>query len=472
MANKSEKFVGIQVSPISFIDEGVAPLLDMLGQRFGINVLLIGTVSWLGLKAGRRISWKLEGWPDHGAQDPKPLKGGSYIAEHPEYYANTFIKRFRADDEEMRGRDILDEVIPEARKRGMQVYPELMEPLFNYEGHGSANAVDIPNLAQALEVDLLGRIGREPCINNPDYRTWWQSMVEDHCRNYDVDGFMWCNERRSPLDNILSGRVPNCFCRHCRREATERGIDVDRARIALHRVYDFVQAARAGAEFDDGYLVEFLRALYFNPEVLVWERYWVERNKDMDRELYGIVKWCNRNLKFGLNVWNRNHFNPIRQAQWPWAEMTQWCDWVKPITYQHQSGVIYTNEMSEWHKSILRDVTPQEMTPLMYKFLGLNEAPWDEVIQKGLDPDTYVGGQCARTVKGVKGKVSVYMGIGVDAPRVREDQAKCTPDIVRRSVLATYKAGGKGVVFSPNYAGMNLSNLDGAAQALTELGLR
>ncbi len=32
----------------------------------------------------------------------------------------------------------------------------------------------------------------------------------------------------------------------------------------------------------------------------------------MDRELYGIVKWCNRDLEFGLNVWNRNHLNPIR----------------------------------------------------------------------------------------------------------------------------------------------------------------
>ena len=61
----------------------------------------------------------------------------------------------------------------------------------------------------------------------------------------------------------------------------------------------------------------------------------------MDRELYGIVKWCNPDLKFGLNVWNRNHFNPLRKAQWPWAEMTRGADWVKPITYQHQSGGVY-----------------------------------------------------------------------------------------------------------------------------------
>ena len=40
-------------------------------------------------------------------------------------------------------------------------------------------------------------------------------------------------------------------------------------------------------------------SLYFNPEILLWERFWVERNKDMDRELYGIVKWVDRRLNSG-----------------------------------------------------------------------------------------------------------------------------------------------------------------------------
>jgi hypothetical protein len=64
------------------------------------------------------------------------------------------------------------------------------------------------------------------------------------------------------------------------------------------------------------------------------------------------------------------------------------------------------------------------------------------------------------------------MGIGVDAPRSRADQAACTPEIVRRSVHAAYRAGAAGVVFAPSYAGMNLSTLDGGARALEELGLK
>jgi hypothetical protein len=464
--------VGIQISPVSFIDEGVEAVLETLQERVGVNVLMIGTISWLGLKAGRSISSKFDGWPDHGVPEPWTMRGGAYVEPHAQYYANTAIKEFRAKDKEMEGKDILEMVIPAARRRGMKVMPELMEPLFRYAGHGSNNNVEIPNMPQCLEVDVYGRYGAEPCTNHPDYRKWWHSLVEDQARSYDIDGIMWCNERRSPLDQMIAGQAPACFCEHCRRLALERGIAVEPVRKAFLEVWDYFQKARQGAEFIDGAFIEFWRVLLRNPEILIWERFWLERSKDLDRELYGIVKWSNANLEFGLNVWNRNHFNFIRKAQWPWEEQTLYADWVKPITYQHQSGQVYVKEMTDFHKNILRDLTPQEFTPIMYKLLGLKEAPWDSLIQQGMDPDTYVYGQCADTVRAVRGKVPVYMGIGVDAPRVQADQAVCTPEIVYRSVMATYRAGGKGVIFAPNYASMKLTNLDGAAKALAELGVK
>ena len=105
-----------------------------------------------------------------------------------------------------------------------------------------------------------------------------------------------------------------------------------------------------------------------NPEVLVWERFWLERNKDLDRELYGIVKWCNPKLSFGLNVWNRNHFNPIRKAQWAWEEQTDYADWVKPITYQHQAGEVFAKEMGFFaqHASCATS-RREEFVPVMYE---------------------------------------------------------------------------------------------------------
>jgi len=109
---------------------------------------------------------------------------------------------------------------------------------------------------------------------------------------------------------------------------------------------------------------------------------------------------------------------------------------------------------------------------IMDGILGLQAAGHDSVIQEGLDPDTYIYGQCAQALRGVHEEAKVFMGLGIDAPRIRDDQAKCTPDIAYRSVMATYRAGGHGVVLSPNYASMHLSNLDGVAKALIELGLK
>ena len=433
---------------------------------------MLGTVSWLGLKTGRSISHKLDGWPDHGVPEPFAMKGGAYFNPDPAYYTGTFIKDFRARDPEFEGKDILDMVIPAAHARGMKVYIELMEPFFKYTGHGSTNTVEIPNLAQAMEVDIFGRLGSAPSTSNPDYRNWILSMVEDQVRNHPIDGVMWCNERNSPLDTLIQGGAPGDFSAPARREAMERGIDVEACRRALINLYDFMQEAKAGKQFADGAFITFLRVLLQNPEALIWERFWLERNKDLDRELYGLVKWCKPDLPFGLNVWNRNHFNLFRRAQWPWEEQTMYADWVKPITYQHQSGEGWAKELGFFQKTILRDFTPDEATAVLYRILGLKEAPYASVVQAGMDPDTYVYGQCADAVRGVNGKAKVFMGIGIDAPRTRADQAKCTPDIAYRSVMASYRAGGHGVVLAPNYTSMHLTNLDGVAKALTELGLK
>ena len=470
--SKDEKFVGIQVSPISLVDEGVDQVLDMVSNRFGVNAIFLGTVSWLALKVGRRVSHEVEGWPDHGAQDARPLGGGSYLKSRPEAYNSTFMKDVRASDKELEGIDILAETVPAARARGMKIYADLMEPMFNYLGHGSSQSVDIPNITQALQVDVLGRITSEPCINNPNYRNWLQALVEDHCRNYDIDGIMWCNERRSPLDAALTGQPPHCFCDHCCSLAAREGIDVEKARASLEAVWRMTSGAQVGQDFVDGPLVEYLRVIYQYPEALLWERFWVERNKAMDRELYGTVKFCDSRLEFGLNVWNRNHLNPWRKAQWPWREQAQWTDWVKPIVYQHQSGGIFADEWLPLLGGLLRDLDPDLVMELVKAVLGLDEARWSSIVQTGLDPDTYVYGQCVDAIRGLDDeRVKVYMGVGVDAPRKTLDQAACTPDIVYRSVLAAYRAGGNGIIYGPAYAGMNLTSLDGGARALRELGL-
>jgi hypothetical protein len=267
-------------------------VLDTLQGRVGVNVLMLGTVSWLGLKAGRSISHKLDGWPDHGVPEPFAMKGGAYFDPDPRYYRTTFIDDYKAKDVEMEGVNILETVIPAARARGMKVFVELMEPFFKYAGHGSVNNVAIPNLPQVLEVDVYGRMGGEPSTSHPAYRQWIHSMVEDQVRNYDLDGVMWCNERRSPLDQMIAGPGPGrLLAGRPARGARAR----HRRRARAHRDAERVGLLPEGARRRDlrrRRVIEFLRVLLANPEVLIWERFWLERNKDLDRELYGLVKWC------------------------------------------------------------------------------------------------------------------------------------------------------------------------------------
>ena len=465
----NNKFAGIQISPISFIDEGVDQVLDTLQNRVGINVLLIGTVSWLGLKSGRSVSWKIDGWPDHGIPEPFAMKGGAYFDPDPKFYNKTFIKNFKAQDKEMINNDILKMVIPKAKERGMKVFIELMEPFFNYAGHGSATGVDLPNLVQCMEIDVFGKISSSPSTSNLDYRNWILSMIEDQVANYDIDGVMWCNERYSPLDQLFQGNAPGDFSNQFLLEASQNNLNIPKIKDSLKYMYDFFREIRNGKKFVDGNFIEFFRHLFEKPEILEWEKFWLQRNKDLDKEIYGLVKWVNPNLSFGLNVWNRNHFNLIRKIQWPWKEQVEYSDWVKPITYQHQSGEIFQREIDIFGKTIFNDLSSSELTKVFAKILGINETSLENLTQRGLDPDTYIYTQCKDAVRGVDGGSKVYMGIGIDAPRSSKDQAICTPDIAYRSVLATYKAGGEGFVLSPNYSSMKLSNLDGVAKALKEL---
>ena len=74
--------------------------------------------------------------------------------------------------------------------------------------------------------------GGEPSTSHPGYRTWIHSMIEDQVRNHDLDGFMWCNERNSPLDTLIQGGAPGDFSPDSRREAAERGVNVEACRQA------------------------------------------------------------------------------------------------------------------------------------------------------------------------------------------------------------------------------------------------
>ena len=114
----SSKMIGIQVGAISFLDEGTEKVLDILQERACVNTLFLAVFTYGRGIAGRQIpGYPL---PDHGKQEyDLNYHGGNFATPHPQYYKNTVIKPAHAPDHG--DLDILAEVLPAAKKRGLKV---------------------------------------------------------------------------------------------------------------------------------------------------------------------------------------------------------------------------------------------------------------------------------------------------------------------------------------------------------------
>lgn len=456
-----EPLVGIQVGAISFVDEGVAAVLSQLQELASVNAVFVATQSFDRGVQGRQVPGRQ--WPGHGPQEPDDHAGGSYVTQHPEFYAGTVLKPFPATDREVAGHDVLAEVLPEARQRGIKMYSFVLENTHS----GLTRAV--PNWPKVLQVDAWGRADSYACVRNPDYLGWWLGLVEDQVKSYELDGLMFGSERGGPLGNVLGnggfardGR-PYCFCGHCLRAGLDRGIDPARARegyLALYRL--------AHGEDDpdgDSGLVAFLRLLLNYPEILAWERLWQDGYQALQQQLYGTVKFLAPDVQVGWHVWHHNSFSPLYRAQMSFRPMAAYSDFIKPVLYDMCAGYRIQDHITRVGQSIFRGTDPQLLYDLYRQALGYDEAAaFDDLPARGLSAD-YVRRETARAVGAVAGQAAIYPGLdaGVSTPaHVRQ----VTPDDITASVTAALDAGADGYILSRKYSEMRLDTLAAAGAAL------
>src|SRR5437660_10141008 len=87
----SKKMIGIQVGAVSFLDEGVEQVLDIVQQRASVNTLFLATFTYGRGIAGRQVPG--QPLPDHGKQVyDTDFHGGNYTKIHPQYYSGTPLK--------------------------------------------------------------------------------------------------------------------------------------------------------------------------------------------------------------------------------------------------------------------------------------------------------------------------------------------------------------------------------------------
>jgi hypothetical protein len=463
----SEPFVAVQVGAISFIDEGVGPVLDTLRSRGGANALFLATPTWTRGTGGRQVpGYEL---PDHGVREHDlDWVGGNYADVHSQFYANTMLGAAGRAPEHPDW-DIFEAVIPEARRRGMQSFAWIEESSY------AAELRRYPNFPKCLEVDPWGRPVPLFCFNNPDYRNWHLSIVEDYAKSYDLDGLAWCSERPGPLNALLQAPVlpqesrtqVTCFCRFCQALARERGIDIRRAIEGYRLALEWNENVAAGRRPRDGAFTAFWRLLLRYPELLAWQALWTDSQHQLYRDVYGLARACKPTLQVGWHVYHNISFSPFYRADQDLAEMSRYSDFIKLVAYNNCAGPRFHAWVENACRALFADATPAEAYPLLLRLLGLEEAPFDEIPRYGFSTE-YVRRETERAVSDVEGRCAIYPGIDIDIPI---EPAQCSREGVRDAVRAAFAGGAQGVILSRKYSEMQLEHLAGAGDAIRELAV-
>lgn len=457
------KTIGIQVGSVSFVDEGVEQVLDILQERGQVNTIYLTTFTYGRGLAGRQVPG--QPFPDHGVQqsDETFFHGGNYARPHPQYYTNTVLKETRAPDHG--DLDIVEKVLPAARKRGLRV-------VCSCEDQWRSS---VPGFAQAAEVDLAGRPAGTLCLMNPEVRHFWTALVTDLCSSYEIDGILFFNERNGPLLNavgsshfqqIASGTT-TCFCAHHRQAAKQHGIDFERALEGYRKLDAFVRASLRGERPSDGYFVEFWRLLVEYPEIVAWDKLFDQGKHGVLADVRGAVKAVNPKLEVGFHIEHVNSFNPIFRATRRYSELAEKADFLKVVAYNNCGGERYRRFIENVGSTVFRDVPRQELLRFNNHLLGYgDEAGLNDLPAAGLSPD-YVARETKRALNGVGGRCRILPGIDIGIPTGQHSR-KASPDDTYAAVTAALRAGAEGVVLSRKYSEMRLENLAAAGRAVRD----
>jgi len=388
------------------------------------------------------------------------------VRHHDEYFRNTVLRHpVTAPDREYANRDVFAELLAPCRKRGIRLYPRMLDPF------RSEFAEIIPNWTRVLGADLYGRLGPFACYHNPDHRAWWLATVEDMYRHYELDGLQWGAECVGPLSNLMfNGTPPFCFCEHCRARAKQDGIDPVRARQGFEELYLFAQKLRQGHKPPAGALPGIMNHFFRYPEILAWERLWRRGKEELMEQIYGAVKAIRPNAEVGQHVDHAGStYDIFYRSVVAYPEMTN-VDFITPILYHGILGP----RLRRWYverlqKSIFADLAPEQSLDLFYAVKGYdrtNEPKLDDLDNTGLSPE-YVYQETKSLVEAVQGKTKIYSGIGFDIPWNNHHFPSDT-ETIYRAVHRAYDAGANGIMLSRQYDEMRLPNLRAAGKAIRE----
>ena len=464
---RAQKTIGIQVGAESFMDEGVEQVLDILQEKGAINTLYVSTFSYdRGIQGRPAVNYA-----DHGIQesDRDRYHGGNYATPHAEFYKNTRIKGELLKAPDFGDVDILEKVIPAARRRRMKVFASVQDG-FNYPA-------DVTIFKDFSEINLGGEKGGAMCFLAPDVREFWKAVSVDLCTSYDIDGILLFNERGGPFLNALgashnqsiqSSNV-TCFCEHHQKMAALHNIDLERVKEGYRQLDTFVKGSLSGNRPSNGYYVEFERLMFAYPEIYAWNQIFDIGKSQVLADVYEAVKKVNKNQQVGFHIEHVNSFNPFYRATRSYEDMAKIADFLKVVVYNNCGGERYASFIRNAGSIVFRDIPVDELMRFNNYLLGYSEdeASMTGLATAGLSPD-YVYRETQRALAGVRGqRCDILPGIDINIPVGRNSRVQ-SPDDAYAATLAALKAGAQGVLLSRKYSEMKLANLEAAGRAVRE----
>jgi hypothetical protein len=456
-----KRTIAIQIGAESFMDEGVEKVLDILQERASVNALFLAVYDFGNGIAGRQLPGHPV--PDHGLQTYPAFRGGNYCNVHPQYYQDTIVNPNDTRAPEFPNVDILETVLPAAKKRGIKVYTWSDDQV----------RMRVPNMNRLTELDIDGKPYQRGCYNNPHYQNYLLGLTEDWMRSHpQLDGVMWCMEANGALESAISYGTMSCFCRFCQEKGRKQGISVERAKEGLLALREFLRSCRAGAHPVDGHYVTYWRILLRYPEILAWEHFWHEGLRDMYKVIYAKVKSINPSMPCGWHIEHSSTFSHLYRAEKEIKEMEGYTDILKEVMYHNCAGErMVARVINRQQPGVYGDFTKEELLmDFEYKVMNFRERALDQIAYTGFSSD-YVYREAKRAMDGAAGtKIAIWPGIDIDIP-TNANSSSCTPGGTREAVLAAFKTGVPGIVLSRKYSEMKLANLSGAGEAIRQLAL-
>lgn len=459
---KPAPFVGIQMSPHTMLDEGIEQCLDFIKRTAAVNAVFPYSHPFHTNSLGQPLTALAQ---DHGkpASDFRGKVPMVWVKHHDEYFKKTKL-RIKPTDKSLQfaDRDLFREMVAPSRERGMLVCARILE--------GSGRAIENYDLVRT--VDVYGKPGAKACWSHPDYRNFWNAIVDDMFHHYDLDGFQWGAERMGPLMNIIlpwNEDAPTCFCDHCKARGKAAGIDPERAREGYQKLYEYVRQLKSNAPKPaEGVFTVFLRHIIRYPEILSWQYQYRLSREDVQKGMYETIKAIKPQAIVGWHIDQQpTSWDVVFRAEMSYEEMAPYSDFIKLILYHKVLGPrIRSWYLDRFKNTILSELSLEESLNLYYDIFGYDknvEPKVDELSRKGFSPD-FVYRETKRSVASANGKTKIFAGIGFDVPGSSPDD----PEAIYQATLKSFEAGAGGIMISREYEEMKLVNLEAVGRAVRD----